>query len=425
MGDAGCDDDLEPWIPRNMYDLYAIGVQECEYKPPSGKCEAHWFSQLQEHLGEGYVRVSGGSLWSIRILVMVRAELQDQLSDIQITSEATGIGHVAGNKGGIGVSFNLGDTSFFFVTSHLAAHQGEVAKRNSDFAEIVQGLSKLSVKNVDVTGLYDHVFWFGDLNYRIDLERDVVLGLVEEGNWDALLEADQLKAEMEAGRVFCGFEEPPIAFRPTYKYKPGTREYDEKKMRVPSYTDRILWRTAPHVDLVCTSFEPADEIMTSDHSPVAATFETEFVHSYAPAIWDEACDHRGWIKITNLSGEGLRSMDLNGYSDPYVVFFGKAIETVQTSTIKKSLDPSWADEELKPRLTFNEAEYIHSQSIIALVMDEDKVSKDDPMGQAWIPLSPALTSAEEGSFDFNVPLTSNGLPAGMLSGTLEINLGSL
>ncbi|KNC51516.1 inositol 5-phosphatase 1 [Thecamonas trahens ATCC 50062] len=425
MGDAACTDDLEPWIPRNTYDVYAIGVQECEYKPANGgKTEAHWFSQVETHLGSGYVRVSGGSLWSIRIIVLIRAELREFLSDVAINSEATGIGHVAGNKGGIGISFSLGDSSFFFVTSHLAAHQGEVAKRNADFSEIIQGLSKLSVRNVDVTSLYDHVFWFGDLNYRIDLERDAVLAAVEAGNLDEILAADQLAAEMAAGNVFVGFSEAPISFTPTYKFDRGCREYTTTKMRVPSYTDRILWKTAPHIELSATAYDAAHDITTSDHSPVWAAFDTQMLLPFRSAVWDEAFDSRGIVRIRNLCGDNLRSMDLNGYSDPYVIFFGRAVDSIQTPTIKKTLHPTWADNPDEPfnmSLVINEPDYIEHQSIIALVMDEDKMSKDDPLGQAWIPLAPGIG----GPHEFTVQLTANGRPAGSLSGTIEVDLDAM
>ena len=55
----------------------------------------------------------------------------------------------------------------------------------------------------------------------------------------------QLKLEREAGRVFHSFHEGAITFRPTYKFQPGTNEYDqrpEKKVRAPAWCDRVLWR---------------------------------------------------------------------------------------------------------------------------------------------------------------------------------------
>lgn len=45
-------------------------------------------------------------------------------------------------------------------------------------------------------------------------------------------------------QVLNNFFEPPIAFPPTYKFDVGTNNYDtSEKMRIPSWTDRILFST--------------------------------------------------------------------------------------------------------------------------------------------------------------------------------------
>ena len=50
------------------------------------------------------------------------------VNNVVISTEATGIAHVAGNKGGVGVRFEVADTSMLFVACHLAAHQGKIAE---------------------------------------------------------------------------------------------------------------------------------------------------------------------------------------------------------------------------------------------------------------------------------------------------------
>lgn len=78
----------------------------------------------------------------------------------------TGVGGVGQNKGGIAVSFSVWDTEFCFVNSHLAAHQDKVNSRNAMYRSIVRGI-RLDPYNMDILTGHHHVFWMGDLNYRI------------------------------------------------------------------------------------------------------------------------------------------------------------------------------------------------------------------------------------------------------------------
>ena len=59
----------------------------------------------------------------------------------------------------------------------------------------------------------------------------------------SVLDFDQLNYLKNEGLVFRGFSEDKIKFPPTYKYDPGTNQFDtSSKKRVPSYTDRILYK---------------------------------------------------------------------------------------------------------------------------------------------------------------------------------------
>ena len=98
-----------------------------------------------------------------------------------------------------------------------------------------------------------------------------------------LLTADQLLLEKNAGGIFHGFREGDIKFAPTYKYDLFSDDYDtSEKMRVPAYTDRILFkRRKPGGN--CPSDWKDGEIVSydrvnlkqSDHRPVFAMFDVE------------------------------------------------------------------------------------------------------------------------------------------------------
>ena len=88
--------------------------------------------------------------------------------------------------------------------------------------------------------------------------------MIRSKNYTKLLALDQLSGEMKAGRVFVGFREGNIQFDPTYKYDPQSTTYDSsEKMRVPSWTDRILYK-GPGIEPM--DYSRGDQLM-SDHRP--------------------------------------------------------------------------------------------------------------------------------------------------------------
>jgi endonuclease/exonuclease/phosphatase family metal-dependent hydrolase len=112
----------------------------------------------------------------------------------------------------------------------------------------------------------------GDLNYRIDQRRDVVVASVQQNTFHSLLAHDQLAKEMKTNVRLRSFMEGPIAFAPTYKYDPHSAEYDtSEKRRIPAWCDRVLWRARDPTrveQLHYRRYEPD----ISDHRPVSAAF---------------------------------------------------------------------------------------------------------------------------------------------------------
>lgn len=131
-----------------------------------------------------------------------------------------------GNKGGVGISLKLGTTRLLFVNAHLAAHEDKVALRLANVAKIKAALKVDSFlpasdprsRLEDITEQFDHTFWFGDLNFRIDISRQHADWLMMNKKYDQALAFDQLGKVLKEGDAFKGFKEAPINFPPTYKY---------------------------------------------------------------------------------------------------------------------------------------------------------------------------------------------------------------
>lgn len=81
---------------------------------------------------------------------------------------------------------------------------------------------------------------------------------------------DQLYHEMRNKRVFNNYNEGIIRFRPTYKYDPGTDNWDSsEKNRAPAWCDRVLWKGERIEQL---TYESVMRLQLSDHKPVYAIF---------------------------------------------------------------------------------------------------------------------------------------------------------
>ena len=194
----------------------------------------------------------------------------------------TGIGDTLGNKGGIGIALSIAESTFIFINAHLAAHQHATNRRTHEFRKISSDMATRIWQNkdsetsassedeyvkhdddstedmneidlnenlIDDGGImpdpdllypssqynddlrtdsgpktnplvhsFDCVFWFGDLNFRINGTREVVDGMLENHIHDALLCNDQLTMLMRFNRIFSGFAEGPLNFFPTYKF---------------------------------------------------------------------------------------------------------------------------------------------------------------------------------------------------------------
>uniref|UniRef100_A0A1A8G266 HECT-type E3 ubiquitin transferase n=1 Tax=Nothobranchius korthausae TaxID=1143690 RepID=A0A1A8G266_9TELE len=91
------------------------------------------------------------------------------------------------------------------------------------------------------------------------------------------------------------------------------------------------------------------------------------------------------LKVKVISGIGLAKKDIIGASDPYVRLslydpVNGEITSLQTKTIKKTLDPKWNEE-----FFFRVHPRIHR--LLFEVFDENRLTRDDFLGQVDVPLN--------------------------------------
>lgn len=93
------------------------------------------------------------------------------------------------------------------------------------------------------------------------------------GNYGPVLALDQLGQQRKLGKVFQGFHEAVIKFKPTYKYDPGTDNWDSsEKGRAPAWCDRVLWKGDA---ITSIDYRSHPDLRISDHKPVSAIFDAQ------------------------------------------------------------------------------------------------------------------------------------------------------
>ncbi|KAI0169510.1 DNase I-like protein [Hypoxylon sp. FL1284] len=219
--------------------------------------------------------------------IFVKSTVHTRVRNLSNAEIKRGMGGLHGNKGAIIVRFMVDDTSLCFINCHLAAGQSGASQRHNDIAVIMES-SVLPVERDpsvridsyvgggDGTMILDHELCLlnGDLNYRIDtMSRDTVVIAVKQNNLTKLLERDQLLVARRRNPAFKlrAFEESPIEFPPTYKYDPGTDNYDtSEKKRSPAWCDRLLHRGFGRIRQLEYR---RHEVRVSDHRPVSGQFK--------------------------------------------------------------------------------------------------------------------------------------------------------
>jgi len=273
---------LADWILPG-HDIYSIGVQECLDKDVVR--EIIWdhlggpteYCKFSTEIGSDNTRLGYHGFIALTVFVRASEVLKGNIrqTTTSASTQATGanLGLVkAANKGAVGIPFQIHDTSIAFLTSHLPSDQkgtSKLKKRNdsasSIFKEVVLAPEDVSF---DMYFQHDHVFFSGDLNYRMgtlgfmsntfeeianaaSIEKEILgndprwlerkynllrsmvndpafpdeeeVKLLEKAQdeaneaWFVVLQSDELRACIESGLAFSNFHEPQPCFPPTYK----------------------------------------------------------------------------------------------------------------------------------------------------------------------------------------------------------------
>ncbi|MFH4978014.1 hypothetical protein AB6A40_004723 [Gnathostoma spinigerum] len=337
--------------PGKPADFYVIGLQEMDLSTQAffydvSSRQDDWINCIARSLPSrlNYSLVEVVRLVGIMLVIFRRSDCKVNVPPESVHSVRlpTGIQLISrmGNKGGVAVSMQMNDSLICFVNSHMAAGTDELDKRNQDYRE----LSQIRFEEIN-KGLFDHdvLFWFGDLNYRLETQstltnEDVRELCACEKTFRNMIKFDTLKQQQRDKHIFSDFMEPDILnFRPSYKYDPGTSRWDSsEKCRCPAWCDRILWWSETSGMVVQLFYDSVDTVVLSDHKPVRSLFK----------VTVRLTDKR---KVRKIQEEAIREADRRAnealpqvwlsqneidFGDVY--FFESSVKTITIKNVGKS-----------------------------------------------------------------------------------------
>ncbi|EER11553.1 hypothetical protein, conserved, partial [Perkinsus marinus ATCC 50983] len=283
------DEDLDRLLPPVPSDIVAFGLSEFGMSLEKTLINTkslrvlsqNWIAHVHQRLGADQFTVAASrQLQGILLVVFTRIDMPYHLITVKTDTVPTGAGNVVGNKGGVVVKLIFTARA----RDHHDSKRAESKRKHrrgsssSDPSQLTKRRHHVGVlrrfkrlyrrrdrgKHHDVRG---PTFLFGDLNFRVkSSNRAYCDRLLAMGRFDELLHKrcqltsqlllsdDESQASEDSlvethhrwnrAPPWSEWDEAPILFPPTYKFDLGSNEYDtSSKQRIPSWTDRILWRS--------------------------------------------------------------------------------------------------------------------------------------------------------------------------------------
>ena len=212
-----------------------------------------------------------------------------------------------------------------------------------------------------------------------------------------------------------------------------------KTQRIPSYTDRILYKSADRLgdNLLPLAYEHCPNFITSDHKPIRGAFQI------VPNRLDGrmACEEEVRLTFKRMSCTGLPIADAVGSSDPYLMFLWDSVDLVpqktnfmdylrglfvehawpRTNYIPNTLNPEWKGKQVT--LRWKKGDIGSDAMLFIIAMDHDTVGRDDLLGVLALNVKDLVRLKKGKKFKklkFSRQLLRNGKPAGSIKFKLEV-----
>ena len=272
---------------KTIPDIIFVGLQEIIEiaGPPEKICgqdttdvTSKWtevLSKIIENLYTNsiYIPIKVLNLVGVYFVCFIKYEFKSKIKLFDFNVTKTGFDGKFGNKGFVGMTLQYYDNFISVSSGHLEAGPEKNKKRIEDLKKVLKTEINLGENKKIQFKDIDYWIFFGDTNFRIDMDYKDVIGLIEKNNLDYLLKNDQFYKIKNTEIDFNVIYEEKINFNPTYKFAKGENnyDYDENKLRVPSWTDRIFYLKKNGIKNIM--YNSINDLLLSDHKPIVGVFE--------------------------------------------------------------------------------------------------------------------------------------------------------
>ncbi|MED6271621.1 hypothetical protein CHARACLAT_022125, partial [Characodon lateralis] len=194
------------------------------------------------------------------------------------------------------------------------------------------------------------------------------------------------------------------------------------RVNVPSWCDRILWKSYPETHIICTAYGCTDDIFTSDHSPVFATFQVGVTSQCSSKSDANSSVERAWIELEEI--DAIVKSSSSSKAKFFIEFHSSCLEETQRSSennlqgcdVPGFLKLGWTCQQL-PKLIplLSDLEYLQDQHLLLSVKSCDGF---ESYGECCV----ALRSVMDASQKFETFLSHRGEEMGSIRGRFRVHV---
>ncbi|XP_048453813.1 phosphatidylinositol 3,4,5-trisphosphate 5-phosphatase 2 [Rhincodon typus] len=386
------------------HDIYVIGTQE------NSVADKEWVDFVRASLKEctdlDFKPIAMQTLWNIKIVVLVKPEHENRISHISTSSVKTGIANT--------LEENRNDLK------ELLQFYWEIYGNTRESTNLI----KYDVEIGNAVPIKKYPLTFSCLKLAQD-----ILNYINRKEFEPLQKVDQLNLEKEKNKIFLRFYEEEITFPPTYRYERGSRDvyvcHKQKptgvRTNVPSWCDRILWKSYPETHIICNSYGCTDDIVTSDHSPAFGTFEVGVTSQFVSKKGLSKTSDQAYIDFENIEAI-VKTASRTKF---FIEFYSTCLEEFKKSSENDTqscdninfLKVGWSSKQLptlKPILS--DIEYLQDQHLLLTVKSVDGY---ESYGECCIALKSMIGSTAQ---QFLTSLSHRGEETGNIRGSMKVRV---